>query len=514
MSKKTDLLEVLARQLELVDLPIDIEEQGVVVSVGDGVCSVYGLSGVFLGEEVEFENGIHGICLSLDDTYVNVVILGDYSIVSAGLKLRRTRHSLRVPVGKALLGRVVDGLCNPIDNLGAIDASELNPVEALSPGIMDRKSVDTPFQTGIKAIDMLIPIGFGQRELIIGDRQTGKTSLIVDSIINQKVTNDAALSDKEKVFCIYVAIGQKRSSVAQIVKKLQDHGAMDYTCVVSATASDSASLQYLAPYVGCTVGEYFRDNGMHAVVFYDDLSKQAVAHRQISLLSRRPPGREAYPGDVFYLHSRLLERSAQLSDDKGGGSLTAIPVVETQANDISAYIPTNVISITDGQIFLESDLFFQGVRPAINIGNSVSRVGGAAQTKAIKKLTGSVKLDLAQYREVAKFSQFASDLDPITQNTLEKGAKLVEALKQGVNNPLSLAEQVLTLFCVNHGYLKSLAVEDVQVFLREMLLSAKQEVFGVFANIMNKKELMADDAESLKVFLDKFSQEFALKHDE
>lgn len=435
-------------------------EVGEVLTVGDGVACIYGLDNVQAGEMVEFPGGVQGMALNLDEDNVGCVIFGEDRDIKEGDTVKRTGKIVQVPVGKELLGRVVDGLGNPIDGKGDIKAKEFGRVEVIAPGIIERKSVHEPLQTGIKAIDALVPVGRGQRELIIGDRQTGKTAVAVDAIINQKTTQDG---DKP-VFCVYVAIGQKRSTVAQVVKKLEDAGAMDYTIVVSATASDPAPMQFIAPYVGCAMGEYFRDNGQHALIVYDDLSKQAVAYRQMSLLLRRPPGREAYPGDVFYLHSRLLERAAKLSDEQGGGSLTALPIIETQAGDVSAYIPTNVISITDGQIFLESELFYAGVRPAINVGLSVSRVGGSAQIKAMKKIAGTLRLDLAQYREMAAFSQFASDLDASTQQLLSRGERLTELLKQGQYDPLPVALQIAQIYAGTKGYLDNVQPKDVVKF--------------------------------------------------
>ena len=425
----SEVTKILKEQIKNFGKSAEISEVGKVLSVGDGIARVYGLDNVQAGEMVEFKDGSKGMALNLENDNVGVVIFGDDKEIKEGDTVKRTKSIVDVPVGKELLGRVVDGLGNPIDGKGNLSASKRKRVEVKAPGIIPRQSVNEPMQTGLKAIDSLIPIGRGQRELIIGDRQTGKTAVAVDTIINQKSINESE-DEKKKLYCVYVAIGQKRSTVAQIVKTLEDAGAMKYTTVVSATASDSAPLQFLAPYTGCTIGEYYRDNGMHALIIYDDLSKQAVAYRQMSLLLRRPPGREAYPGDVFYLHSRLLERAAKLNESNGGGSLTALPIIETQAGDVSAYIPTNVISITDGQIFLETELFNQGIRPAVNVGLSVSRVGSAAQTKAMKKVAGSIKLELAQYREMAAFAQFGSDLDQATQKLLNRGSKLTELLKQ------------------------------------------------------------------------------------
>ena len=447
----SEVTKILKEQIKKFGEKAEVSEVGQVLSVGDGIARVYGLDNVQAGEMVEFSGGIKGMALNLENDNVGVVIFGDDRTIKEGDVVKRTQTIVDTPVGKNLLGRVVDALGNPIDGKGDLDKKlERKRVDVKAPGIIPRQSVNQPMQTGLKAIDSLIPIGRGQRELIIGDRQTGKTAVAVDTIINQKEINKSG-EEKNKLYCIYVAIGQKRSTVAQIVKTLEDAGAMEYTTIVSATASDPAPLQFLAPYTGCTMGEYFRDNGMHALIIYDDLSKQAVAYRQMSLLLRRPPGREAYPGDVFYLHSRLLERAAKLNEDKGGGSLTALPIIETQAGDVSAYIPTNVISITDGQIFLETELFNQGIRPAVNVGLSVSRVGSAAQTKAMKKVAGSIKLELAQYREMAAFAQFGSDLDASTQKLLNRGSKLTELLKQDQYSPMPVAQQVITVFSGSGG---------------------------------------------------------------
>ena len=443
--KAAEISSVIKDQIANFETKADVAEVGTVLSVGDGIARVYGLDQVQAGEMVEFPGGIKGMALNLEMDNVGVSIFGDDTGIKEGDTVKRTGEIVDVPVGKELLGRVVDGLGNPIDGKGPIQSSEKRRIELKAPGIIPRQSVSEPMQTGIKALDALVPVGRGQRELIIGDRQTGKTAVAIDTILNQKSVNQSD-NEKEKLYCIYVAIGQKRSTVAQIVKTLEDNGAMEYTIVVSATASEPAPLQFLSAYTGCTMGEYFRDNGMHALIVYDDLSKQAVAYRQMSLLLRRPPGREAYPGDVFYIHSRLLERAAKMSDEHGGGSLTALPIIETQAGDLSAYIPTNVISITDGQIFLETNLFFAGIRPAINVGLSVSRVGSAAQTKAMKKIAGPVKLELAQYREMAAFAQFASDLDASTKQLLDRGARLVEILKQGQYSPLTVSEQVVSIY--------------------------------------------------------------------
>ena len=448
----SEVTKILKEQIKKFGDKAEVSEVGQVLSVGDGIARIYGLDNVQAGEMVEFSDGSKGMALNLESDNVGVVIFGDDRAIKEGDTVKRTGAIVDVPVGKELLGRVVDALGNPIDGKGSLDKSlKRNRVEVKAPGIIPRKSVSEPMQTGLKAIDSLIPVGRGQRELIIGDRQTGKTAVAIDTIINQKKINESD-DESKKLYCIYVAVGQKRSTVAQIVKTLEDAGAMEYTTIVSATASDSAPLQFLAPYTGCTMGEYFRDNGMHALIIYDDLSKQAVAYRQMSLLLRRPPGREAYPGDVFYLHSRLLERAAKLNDESGGGSLTALPIIETQAGDVSAYIPTNVISITDGQIFLGTEIFNQGIRPAINVGLSVSRVGSAAQTKAMKKVAGSIKLELAQYREMAAFAQFGSDLDASTQQLLNRGSKLTELLKQKQYSPMTVEEQVISIFCGVRGF--------------------------------------------------------------
>lgn len=478
----------------------DMSEVGRVLSVGDGIAQVYGLDNVQANEMVEFASGVKGMALNLEENSVGVVIFGSDEGIREGDLVKRTDKIVSVPVGKELLGRVVNALGEPIDGLGKINAREFSNAEVKAPGIIARRSVHEPVQTGLKIIDSLIPIGRGQRELIIGDRQTGKTSIILDTIINQKRINDAAKSDKDKLFCIYVAVGQKRSTVAQVVKTLKDNGAMDYTIVVAATASESAPLQFIAPYAGCAMGEYFRDNGMHAVIFYDDLSKQATAYRQMSLLLRRPPGREAYPGDVFYLHSRLLERAAKMSEEEGSGSLTAMPVIETQAGDVSAYIPTNVISITDGQIFLETSLFYQGIRPAVNVGISVSRVGSSAQIKAMKQVSGSMKLELAQYREMASFAQFASDLDASTKKLLDRGAHLTELLKQPVYHPMAVEDEVVSIFSGVHGFLDNLDLKDVKVFERESLEAMKSECSEFLEEIREKKALSPELQEKLKEF--------------
>jgi len=466
--RAAEISAILKDQIANFDVEADVSEVGQVLSVGDGVARVYGLDNVQAGEMVEFPGGLMGMALNLETDNVGVVIFGDDRDIKEGDTVKRTGDIVDVPVGKGLLGRVVDALGNPIDGNGDLEDTERSLIEVKAPGIIPRQSVHEPVQTGLKALDALVPVGRGQRELIIGDRQTGRTAVIVDTILNQKKSHESG-DDGEKLFCIYVAVGQKRSTVAQVVKTLRDHGALDYTIVVAATASDPAPLQFLAPYAGCAMGEYFRDNGMHAVIFYDDLSKQATAYRQMSLLLRRPPGREAYPGDVFYLHSRLLERAAKMNTDMGSGSLTALPVIETQANDVSAYIPTNVISITDGQIFLETDLFYKGVRPAINVGLSVSRVGSAAQTKAMKSVAGSIKLELAQYREMEAFSQFASDLDASTQRLLARGARLTELLKQPQYQPLPMEEQVVSIYAGVNGHLDGIPVGAVNRFEAQLL---------------------------------------------
>ena len=508
--RAAEISEILKEQIANFGTEAEVAEVGRVLSVGDGIARAYGLDEVQAGEMVEFEDGTKGMALNLETDNVGIVIFGDDRAIKEGSTVKRTKAIVDVPVGKALLGRVVDALGNPIDGKGAIGAAERRLVEVKAPGIMPRRSVHEPMMTGLKAIDALIPIGRGQRELIIGDRQTGKTAIALDCFINQKVYNDAAGADEhKKLYCIYVAVGQKRSSVAKLVKTLSDAGAMDYTIVVAATASDPAPMQYLAPYAGAAMGEYFRDNGMHAVIVYDDLSKQATAYRQMSLLLRRPPGREAFPGDVFYLHSRLLERAAKLNDDNGAGSLTALPVVETQANDVSAYIPTNVISITDGQIFLETGLFYQGIRPAVNVGLSVSRVGSAAQTKAMKKVAGTIKLELAQYREMAAFAQFASDLDAATQRLLNRGARLTELLKQPQFQPMPMEEQVCAIYAGVKGYLDTLKVADVGRFERELLNELRANGQDVLEPIRASGQLDDATEAKLKALLDRFAQRFA-----
>jgi F-type H+/Na+-transporting ATPase subunit alpha len=504
-----EISAILKREIQNFGAEAQVSEVGQVLSVGDGIARVYGLDNVQAGEMVEFPGGIKGMALNLESDNVGVVIFGNDSSIKEGDTVKRTGAIVEVPVGKGLLGRVLDGLGNPIDGKGEIaDVAERRRVDVKAPGIIPRKSVNEPMQTGIKAIDSLIPIGRGQRELIIGDRQTGKTAIAIDAIINQRNVNKST-NEKEKLYCIYVAIGQKRSTVAQIVKTLEDAGAMEYTIVVAATASEPAPLQYLAPFSGCTMGEWFRDNGMHALIIYDDLSKQAVAYRQMSLLLRRPPGREAYPGDVFYLHSRLLERAAKLNDANGGGSLTALPVIETQANDVSAYIPTNVISITDGQIFLETDLFFQGIRPAVNVGVSVSRVGSSAQIKAMKQVAGSIKLELAQYREMAAFAQFGSDLDAATQRLLNRGSRLTELLKQPQFSPYPVEEEVVSIYTGMKGYLDKLAVSDVLRFEGDFLRLMRGKHADVLDAIRTGKQLTPEIEGKLKAILDEFTKSFA-----
>ena len=506
--KAAEISSVIKDQIANFETKADVAEVGTVLSVGDGIARVYGLDQVQAGEMVEFPGGIKGMALNLEMDNVGVSIFGDDTGIKEGDTVKRTGEIVDVPVGKELLGRVVDGLGNPIDGKGPIQSSEKRRIELKAPGIIPRQSVSEPMQTGIKALDALVPVGRGQRELIIGDRQTGKTAVAIDTILNQKSVNQSD-NEKEKLYCIYVAIGQKRSTVAQIVKTLEDNGAMEYTIVVSATASEPAPLQFLSAYTGCTMGEYFRDNGMHALIVYDDLSKQAVAYRQMSLLLRRPPGREAYPGDVFYLHSRLLERSAKLGDDHGNGSLTALPIIETQGGDVSAFIPTNVISITDGQIFLETELFFAGIRPAITVGLSVSRVGSAAQTKAMKKIAGPVQLELAQYREMAAFAQFASDLDASTKQLLDRGARLVEILKQGQYSPLTVSEQVVSIYAGVRGYLDKVAVGDVVKFEAEVLNEIRTKHSDLLDAIANEKELSKENDDKLKSILDDLVGKFA-----
>ena len=506
--KAAEISSVIREQIKNFDASADVAEIGTVLSVGDGIARVYGLDKVQAGEMVEFPGGIKGMTLNLEMDNVGVSIFGDDTGIKEGDTVKRTGDIVDVPVGKELLGRVVDGLGNPIDGKGPIKSSNRSRIEIKAPGIIPRQSVTEPMQTGIKALDALVPVGRGQRELIIGDRQTGKTAVAIDTILNQKTVNQSK-NEKEKLYCIYVAIGQKRSTVAQIVKTLEDNGALEYTIVVSATASEPAPLQFLSAYTGCTMGEYFRDNGMHALIVYDDLSKQAVAYRQMSLLLRRPPGREAYPGDVFYIHSRLLERAAKMNDEHGGGSLTALPIIETQAGDLSAYIPTNVISITDGQIFLETNLFFAGIRPAINVGLSVSRVGSAAQIKAMKKIAGPVKLELAQYREMAAFAQFASDLDASTRQLLDRGVRLVELLKQGQYSPLTVPEQVVSIYAGVKGYLDKISVNDVVKYEKELHNEVKNAHPELLEAIDKEKELSIENDEKLKNFLETFTEKFS-----
>ncbi len=507
--RPAEISEILKQQIAGFDADANVAEVGTVLTVGDGIARVYGLQNVMAGELVSFPaSGLKGMALNLESDNVGVVIFGADKTVREGDVVERTGTIVDVPVGRGLLGRVVDGLGNPIDGKGPIvDATRMR-VEVKAPGIIPRKSVHEPMQTGIKAIDAMTPVGRGQRELIIGDRKTGKTAVIIDTIINQKGIN-AGTDESKKLYTIYVAIGQKRSTVAQLVKTLEENGAMEYSIIVAATASDPAPMQFLAPYTGCTMGEFFRDNGMHAVIFYDDLSKQAVAYRQMSLLLRRPPGREAYPGDVFYLHSRLLERAAKMNDDFGNGSLTALPVIETQAGDVSAYLPTNVISITDGQIFLETELFFKGIRPAVNVGLSVSRVGSAAQIKAMKQVAGKIKLELAQYREMAAFAQFSSDLDASTQALLARGARLTELLKQPQYRPVPVEEQVISLFAGTRGYLDKLPVSAVGEFERRMLSELKSSQPGIVEAIRNDREIKKGTEDQLVAFLDGFAKSFA-----
>jgi F-type H+-transporting ATPase subunit alpha len=504
----SEITNILRDQIKNFGTEVEVSEVGQVLTVGDGIARVYGLDNVQAGEMVQFSEGTKGMALNLETENVGVVIFGDDSKIKEGDIVKRTGAIVDVAVGKSLLGRVVDGLGNPIDGKGPIDKNaERKRVEIKAPGIIPRKSVNEPMQTGLKAIDSLIPVGRGQRELIIGDRQTGKTAIAIDTIINQKEINKSN-DESKKLYCIYVAIGQKRSSVAQIVKTLEEAGALEYTIVVAATASDPAPLQFLAPYTGCTMGEYFRDNGMHALIIYDDLSKQAVAYRQMSLLLRRPPGREAFPGDVFYLHSRLLERAAKLNDKHGGGSLTALPIIETQASDVSAYIPTNVISITDGQIFLETELFYKGVRPAVNVGISVSRVGSAAQIKAMKQVSGSIKLELAQYREMAAFAQFGSDLDLATQKLLNRGSKLTELLKQDQYSPLKVEEQVVVIFSGVKGFLDDVELGQIKSFEKKLLSKIKSEAPDILDNIKSSGKIDENNEEKLKQFIADFKRGF------
>ncbi|HTH96925.1 MAG TPA: F0F1 ATP synthase subunit alpha [Stellaceae bacterium] len=506
--RAAEISAILKEQIANFGNEADVSEVGQVLSVGDGIARVFGLDNIQAGEMVEFPGGVRGMALNLETDNVGVVIFGDDRAISEGDTVKRTGAIVEVPVGKGLLGRVVDGLGNPIDGKGPLTDVKRTRVEVKAPGIIPRQSVSEPMQTGLKAIDALVPIGRGQRELIIGDRQTGKTAVAIDTILNQKAVN-AGTDESKKLYCVYVAIGQKRSTVAQIVKTLEDNGAMEYSIVVAATASEAAPLQFLAPYTGCAMGEFFRDNAMHALIIYDDLSKQAVAYRQMSLLLRRPPGREAYPGDVFYLHSRLLERAAKMNKTHGAGSLTALPIIETQAGDVSAYIPTNVISITDGQIFLETELFYKGIRPAINVGLSVSRVGSAAQIKAMKQVAGSIKLELAQYREMAAFSQFASDLDPATQRLLARGARLTELLKQAQFSPLSVEEQVVSIYAGVKGYLDKIPVGDVTRFEQAMLADIRNRYAEILDSIRAERTLTPDNEGKLKAALESIVGSFA-----
>ena len=504
----SEISSILKEQIDNFDKSSEVSEVGQVLSVGDGIARVYGLDQVQAGEMVEFPGGIRGMALNLETDNVGIVIFGDDRGIKEGDIVKRTGSIVEVPTGKGLLGRVVDGLGKPIDGKGDLSDVTMGRVETKAPGIIPRKSVHEPMETGLKAIDSLIPVGRGQRELIIGDRQTGKTAIIIDTIINQKEKNVKA-KDNEKLHCIYVCIGQKRSTVAQILKTLEENDALSYSTIVAATASDPAPLQFLAPYTGSAIGEFFRDNGMHAVIFFDDLSKQAIAYRQMSLLLRRPPGREAYPGDVFYLHSRLLERAAKMSDKKGAGSLTALPVIETQAGDVSAYIPTNVISITDGQIFLETELFYKGIRPAVNVGLSVSRVGSAAQVKAMKQVAGTIKLELAQYREMAAFAQFASDLDPATQQLLNRGERLTELLKQPQFSPMPMEEQVVSIFSGVKGFLDKIETKDVAKFEEGLLKSIREKGKNILKAIKSDKELSEKTEKDLFNFTENYSKNFS-----
>ena len=506
--RASEISDILKAQIKNFGAEAEVSDVGQVLSVGDGIARVHGLDSVQAGEMVQFESGVKGMALNLERDNVGVVIFGDDRSIKEGDNVKRTQEIVAAPVGKGLLGRVVNALGEPIDGKGPItNVAERRRVDVKAPGILPRKSVHEPMSTGIKAIDTLVPIGRGQRELIIGDRQTGKTAVAIDTILNQKAIN-ARGNESEKLYCIYVVVGQKRSTVAQVVKSLEERGALEYTIVVAATASEPAPLQYIAPFTGCTMGEWFRDNGMHALIIYDDLSKQAVAYRQMSLLLRRPPGREAYPGDVFYVHSRLLERAAKLNEKNGSGSLTALPVIETQAGDVSAYIPTNVISITDGQIFLETELFYQGIRPAINVGLSVSRVGSAAQIKAMKQVAGTIKLELAQYREMAAFAQFASDLDASTQRLLARGQRLTELLKQGQFAPMPVEEQVVSLYAGTRGFLDSLPVNKVNDFEHQLLDAIRAEG-SILASIREKREIVKETDDKLKAFLGDFVKKFA-----
>jgi F-type H+-transporting ATPase subunit alpha len=506
--RAAEISSILKKQIKDFGKDAEVAEIGQVLSVGDGIARVYGLDNVQAGEMVDFGNGIKGMALNLETDNVGVVIFGSDREIKEGDTVKRTGAIVEIPVGKELLGRVVDPLGNPIDGKGPIKSKLKSRVDVKAPGIIPRKSVNEPMATGLKAIDALIPVGRGQRELVIGDRQTGKTAIILDTILNQKPIHIAG-PEKDKLYCVYVACGQKRSTVAQFVKVLEDNGALEYSVIIAATASDPAPLQYLAPFAGCAIGEYFRDNGMHALIAYDDLSKQAVAYRQMSLLLRRPPGREAYPGDVFYLHSRLLERAAKMNDSLGGGSLTALPVIETQANDVSAYIPTNVISITDGQIFLETDLFYQGIRPAVNVGLSVSRVGSSAQTKAMKQVAGKIKGELAQYREMAAFAQFGSDLDAATQKLLNRGARLTELLKQGQFSPLKMEEQVVSIYSGVNGYLDALPVAKIKSFEEGLLRTMREKHGAVMDAIRTEKAISDKTMPLLKAAVDAYAKSFA-----
>ena len=506
--RAAEISDILKQQIANFGTEAEVTEVGRVLSVGDGIARAYGLDEVQAGEMVEFEDGTRGMALNLETDNVGIVIFGDDRHIKEGDTVKRTKNIVDVPVGKGLLGRVVDALGNPLDGKGPIDATERRLAEVKAPGIIPRQSVSEPMQTGLKAIDSLIPVGRGQRELIIGDRQTGKTAIAIDTFINQKPINQGD-DESKKLYCVYVAVGQKRSSVAKVVKTLEDAGAMEYTIVVAATASESAPLQFLAPYTGCTMGEYFRDNGMHALIVYDDLSKQATAYRQMSLLLRRPPGREAFPGDVFYLHSRLLERAAKMNDDLGAGSLTALPVVETQANDVSAYIPTNVISITDGQIFLETDLFYQGIRPAVNVGLSVSRVGSAAQIKAMKQVAGKIKLELAQYREMAAFAQFASDLDAATQRLLARGARLTELLKQPQYQPMAVEMQAAVIYAGVNGYLDNVGTTDVVRYESGLVSKLEADGQDILKSIREEGAISDDTEGKLKALVSSYTDGFA-----
>ncbi len=507
--RAAEISAILKKQIADFGSEAEVAEVGQVLSVGDGIARVHGLDQVQAGEMVEFPGGIKGMALNLETDNVGIVIFGNDRTIREGDTVKRTGDIVDVPTGTGLLGRVVDALGNPIDGKGPLENVKRSLVEVKAPGIIPRKSVHEPMQTGLKAIDSLIPVGRGQRELIIGDRQTGKTAVIIDTILNQKKTNEAAKDDSEKLFCIYVAVGQKRSTVAQLVKTLEDYDAMKYSVVVAATASEPAPLQFLAPYTGATIGEYFRDNGQHAVIFYDDLTKQAVAYRQMSLLLRRPPGREAYPGDVFYLHSRLLERACKLGDAAGNGSLTALPVIETQAGDVSAYIPTNVISITDGQIFLETELFYKGIRPAVNVGLSVSRVGSAAQIKAMKQVAGTIKLELAQYREMAAFAQFASDLDASTQQLLARGARLTELLKQPQYTPYTVEEQVVVIFSGVNGFTDAIPVDQITNFEKQFIAEVRAKHDDLLTTIRTEQSISDDTDKKLKGILEEFVKTFA-----